>query len=71
MPLYEYRCSECGHEFEVIKKFSDYGVAICPKCDTSLTIENRKVSSSSFKLDGSGWFKEGYEVKQNKYAFQD
>ena len=32
MPLYEYRCEACEHQFEVIQKFSDARIAVCPKC---------------------------------------
>ena len=32
MPLYEYECDACGHRFEVIQKFSDAPVDVCPKC---------------------------------------
>ena len=32
MPLYEYECTACGHQFEVIRKFSDPPEDKCPKC---------------------------------------
>ncbi len=32
MPTYDYRCSECGHEFEVFQKMSDAAEATCPLC---------------------------------------
>ncbi|KPK51034.1 MAG: FmdB family transcriptional regulator [Planctomycetes bacterium SM23_25] len=32
MPTYEYRCEECGHEFERFQKMSDGPVRICPEC---------------------------------------
>ncbi|MDP2053978.1 MAG: zinc ribbon domain-containing protein, partial [Acidobacteriota bacterium] len=32
MPLYEYECTACAHRFEVIQKFSDAPIDICPKC---------------------------------------
>ena len=33
MPIYEYKCSKCAHEFEVIHGISDDGKKItCPKC---------------------------------------
>ena len=32
MPLYEYECSACAHRFEVIQKYSDAPIDICPKC---------------------------------------
>jgi putative FmdB family regulatory protein len=32
MPLYEYQCEKCGHQFELIRKFSDPPLEVCPKC---------------------------------------
>ncbi|HLD44289.1 MAG TPA: zinc ribbon domain-containing protein, partial [bacterium] len=32
MPLYEYRCQQCGFEFETILKFSDPPITVCPQC---------------------------------------
>jgi putative FmdB family regulatory protein len=36
MPMYEYRCDECGKGFELLRRMSeaDFGVA-CPKCESS------------------------------------
>ena len=54
MPTYEYRCRECGHEFEAVQSFSDDALTECPSCGGSL----RKVFGSigvSFK--GSGFYK--------------
>ena len=34
MPIYDYKCSQCGHEIEVIQKISDRLKTICPKCNT-------------------------------------
>ena len=32
MPTYEYRCAECGHEFEEFQAISDPPITICPSC---------------------------------------
>ncbi len=32
MPTYEYKCTECGHEFEVFQSMSDEPVKTCEKC---------------------------------------
>ena len=32
MPTYEYRCQECGHEFERFQKMSDEPLRTCPEC---------------------------------------
>lgn len=70
MPLYAYHCSECEDDFDVIRKFSDDSLVDCPKCSATLGTEAKVVSKTSFKLDGSGWFKEGYDTKKNNYSFQ-
>lgn len=54
MPLYEYRCRNCGHQFEVQQAFSDDALTECPECSGEL----RKVFAPvgiSFK--GSGFYK--------------
>ena len=32
MPLYEYKCEDCGHEFEEIVSFSNADNVACEKC---------------------------------------
>jgi len=54
MPVYEYRCKNCGHQFEATQAFSDDALTECPECQGEL----RKVFGSvgiSFK--GSGFYK--------------
>ena len=54
MPIYEYRCSTCGHELEALQKLSDAPLTECPSCGQS---ELRKqVSAAGFQLKGSGWY---------------
>ncbi len=58
MPLYEYQCKKCHHEFEIVQKFSDTPVRKCPRCGkTGVT---KKISKTAFRLKGSGWFRDGY-----------
>jgi len=54
MPIYEYVCTICQHEEEMIKKFTDPKVVECPKC--KLITLSRIVSPASFKLKGGGWY---------------
>jgi putative FmdB family regulatory protein len=54
MPMYDYRCRDCDHEFEIHQAFSDDPLTECPQCGGNL----RKVFSPvgiSFK--GSGFYK--------------
>lgn len=54
MPIYEYRCDDCGHELEVIQKMSDDPLTDCPACEgTGL---RKLVSAGAFQLKGSGWY---------------
>lgn len=72
MPMYPYKCSKCGHEFEVRRKFSDEGNEYCPECDALLTKEDRTITAAAFSLTGNGWYKDGYANKESsKYAYQD
>ena len=57
MPLYEYKCENCGEVFEVRQKFSDEPVAVHEKCGGRV---NRLISTSSFQLKGSGWYATDY-----------
>ena len=54
MPIYEYRCSACGHELEALQKFSDAKLLTCPACHADTLI--KKVSAAGFQLKGSGWY---------------
>ena len=57
MPIYEYRCQDCDHEFEKMQKFSDPPVAACPTCAGSV---QKLISRSAFHLKGSGWYVTDY-----------
>lgn len=57
MPLYEYGCTQCGKQTEVMQKISDAPLTQCPDCGG--TVE-RLISQTSFVLKGGGWYKDGY-----------
>ena len=61
MPLYEYRCESCEHQFEVIQKFSDPHVSVCPKCGSSPVV--KLLSSPAFQFKGTGWYITDYARK--------
>lgn len=60
MPLYEYKCKKCGHQFEKIQKFSDPMVKKCPKCQG---VVEQMVSSPAIRFKGSGWYVNDYAAK--------
>lgn len=54
MPIYEYRCSSCGHQKEYLRKVSDPLLTECPECgEDSL---KKMVTAAGFQLKGSGWY---------------
>ena len=54
MPTYQYRCTECGEDLEVVQKFSDEPLTVCPACQGSL----RKVFSPvGIVFKGSGFYR--------------
>ena len=79
MPIYEYRCTSCGHEKEVLQKLSDPPLTECPACGKSTL--RKLVSAAGFHLKGSGWYatdfkgvakpKEGSQEAQDKSASKD
>ena len=60
MPLYEYQCERCDHRFEVIQKFSDPLVAVCPVCGGPV---RKLMSSPAIQFKGTGWYVTDYARK--------
>jgi putative FmdB family regulatory protein len=61
MPIYEYHCESCGHEFEVMQKISDEPIRKCEGCGKMKA--KRAISRTSFVLKGSGWYVTDYGGK--------
>jgi putative FmdB family regulatory protein len=57
MPIYEYQCSGCGKKHEVVQRHNDKPLSKCPDCGASMT---KLISSTSFVLKGTGWYKTDY-----------
>ena len=68
MPIYEYACLECGHEFEKIQKMSDAPARKCPSCGRLKA--RRQISRSSFVLKGGGWYVTDYPSKDREAAMK-
>jgi putative FmdB family regulatory protein len=66
MPIYEYRCTACGHELEALQKLSDAPLTACPACKRE-TLQ-KKVSAAGFQLKGSGWYVTDFRNKGTKPA---
>ncbi len=66
MPIYEYRCTECGKDFEKRQKITDDPLAECIYCSGKI---RKLISNTSFHLKGTGWYVTDYAKKSG--ASQD
>ena len=54
MPIYAYRCEECGFSKDVLQKISDPVLTDCLSCGKSAF--KKQVTAAGFQLKGSGWY---------------
>ena len=66
MPIYEYRCEECGHKLEALQKLSDAQLLTCPVCGKDAL--SKLVSAAGFQLKGSGWYATDFKSSGSKPA---
>ena len=62
MPLYPYRCTQCGHKFEKIQSFSAEQETECPKCQGLL---ERTLTAPGLQFKGAGWYVNDYAPKSS------
>lgn len=55
MPTYDYRCRDCGHEFEAQQAFTDDPLTVCPECGVASL--RKKFGSVGIAFKGSGFYK--------------
>ncbi|MBC7660973.1 MAG: zinc ribbon domain-containing protein [Chitinophagaceae bacterium] len=65
MPIYEFRCKDCGQVSEFQMKMSDPNPTTCPTCG-HLGALSKIMSLPSFQLKGGGWYSDAYDGKSNK-----
>lgn len=65
MPLYEYKCKKCGHQFEKIQKFSDKMVKKCPDCGGPV---EQMITAPAVQFKGSGWYVTDYAKKSGNFG---
>ncbi|MFL6672144.1 MAG: FmdB family zinc ribbon protein [Massilia sp.] len=54
MPIYAYRCQECGFSKDVLQKISDPVLTTCLSCGKPSF--KKQVTAAGFQLKGSGWY---------------
>jgi putative FmdB family regulatory protein len=66
MPIYEYRCGECGQEHEALRKISEPPLTVCPACGKPAL--QKQLSAAGFHLKGSGWYATDFKTAAKKPA---
>lgn len=69
MPIYEYQCKKCEHQFETIQKFSEDPLKRCPECG-KLSLK-KLVSRAAFRLKGGGWYETDFKSGGKKNVAGD
>lgn len=64
MPIYEYACSSCGFEKDVLQKISDAPLTVCPECGKDSF--SKQISAPGFRLAGSGWYETDFKTGKKK-----
>ena len=59
MPIYEYRCGDCGHQQDHLQKHSDPLIEVCPACGGAHYA--KQVTAAGFQLKGSGWYETDFK----------
>jgi len=65
LPLYAYRCTQCGHRFEKIQNFSSEQESVCPMCQGVL---ERPLTAPRLHFKGAGWYVNDYAAKSSEPA---
>ena len=64
MPIYEYKCSECGHFMDALQGVNDSPLEICPECSEKSL--KRLISAPNFRLSGEGWYETDFKTGNRK-----
>jgi|SRR5678815_3913126 putative FmdB family regulatory protein len=66
MPIYEYRCEDCGHQADHLQKVSEKPLSKCPACGKKAY--KKLLSAAGFQLKGSGWYATDFKTAAKKPA---
>ena len=62
MPIYEYKCVDCGTHIEKMQKISDAPLTVCENCGGKM---EKQVSRTGFQFKGEGWYVTDYAGKKS------
>lgn len=61
MPIYAYKCAECGADTEALQRVSDAPLKDCPQCGRPALV--KQLTAAGFQLKGSGWYVTDFKSK--------
>ena len=64
MPIYEYACASCEHQFETIQRASEERLRDCPECGEAAL--KKLLSAPVFRLKGSGWYETDFKTSDQR-----
>ncbi len=53
MPTYSYHCDTGDHDFDIVQRFADDALSVCPECGGSV---RRVIQPVGVVFKGSGWY---------------
>lgn len=59
MPIYEYQCRRCAHQFETMQRMSEPALTECPECGVDSL--RKLISPVAFRLKGGGWYETDFK----------
>jgi putative FmdB family regulatory protein len=69
MPIYEYLCEKCEHEFEREQRITADPIKTCPECKSRRV--KKLISQTSFVLKGGGWYNDLYSSTKKEEKKSD
>ncbi len=61
MPIYDYRCTRCGVQKDVMQKFNDPVLTTCPACGQETFV--KQLTAAGFQLKGNGYYVTDFKNK--------
>lgn len=69
MPIYAYRCDECGFTKDVLQKISDPALTDCLSCGKPAF--KKQITAAGFQLKGTGWYVTDFRGKGSSSGSSD
>ena len=69
MPIYEYRCTNCKNEIEVLQSIKDAPLTKCPECGKN-TLQKMVSGGAGLIFKGSGFYLTDYKKKSTEKSSQ-